>query len=92
MRQFANSQRDVADEVCARWGVDDPLHPPMLTGDDQLFRDWLDFADRVARPIVEFDGDDAAEQAAMALYRKASPFFICAGLILAANCVTRGDD
>lgn len=64
----------------------DPLHPPMPTGEGQVFGDWLDFVERVARPIVEIENDDAAEQAAMALYRKASPFFICAALVMAANC------
>ena len=85
LRQSANSQRDTADWAAAHYGVDDPLHPPMPF-DPQPFRDWLDFVERVARPLVEADGDDHdAEQAAMALYRKASPYFICTALVMAAN-------
>jgi|SRR6187549_2598203 len=86
LRQFANSNRDAADETARRWGVDDPLHPFMPTGSEQPFRDWLDFVDRVARPLVEATNHDA-EQAAMVLYRKASPFYICAALVMAANRV-----
>jgi hypothetical protein len=84
LRRFANSTRDTADDVGARWQADDPLHPLMPTGDDQPFRDWLDFVDRVARPLVEATDHDA-EQAAMVLYRKASPYFICVALVMAAN-------
>jgi hypothetical protein len=65
--------------------TDDPLHPVMPTGEDQVFHNWLDFVERVARPIVEAENDDGAEQAAMALYRKASPFFVCAALVMASN-------
>jgi hypothetical protein len=60
--------------------MDDPLHPHQL-GE---FRDWQDFVDRVARPLIEADGDDT-EQAAMALYRKASPYFICVSMVMMAN-------
>ena len=76
LRQFANAQRDTADETAARWGVDDLLHPFMPVGDEQEFRDWRDFVERVARPLVEAEDDEAAVQEAMRLYRKASPHFI----------------
>jgi hypothetical protein len=86
MRQFANSQRDTADEASAHWGADDPMHPFMPVGAGQEFRDWLDFVERVARPIIDSDvTEEEAVQAAMALYRKASPYFICTALVMAAN-------
>lgn len=88
MRHCANSSRDLADEM-ARWrdGCDDPHHPWMPLGEgQQLFRDWRDFTEQACRPVVEADGDDdTAEQAAMALYRKASPYFICVSLVMALN-------
>ena len=89
MRHTANATRDTADEMARMYdGCDDPLHPfmPVGTRFGQPFRDWIDFVERVARPLVEADGNDhATEQAAMALYRKASPHFICACLVMAAN-------
>jgi hypothetical protein len=78
---YVKALRDSADEACAEWGVDDPLHPY----GEQAFRDWLDFVDRVARPLVEADGDHDAEQAAMKLYRQASPYYICTALVLAVS-------
>lgn len=87
LRRFASSQRDTADEVSAQWGVDDPLHPWHLG----LFRDWLDFVDQVARPLVDADGDEDAVQAAMALYRKACPHYICTALVMAANRANGGN-
>jgi len=90
MRRFCNRERDIADEAATRWKCDDPLHPLGL--DPQEFRDWRDFIDRVARPLIEADGEDVATQAAMALYRKASPYFICASLVMASNwAASRGD-
>jgi len=90
MRQFCNRERGIADEAAARWKCDDPQHP--LSLDPQEFRDWRDFVDRVARPLIEADGDDETTQAAMALYRKASPYFICVSLVMAANRADGGDD
>lgn len=63
--------------------MSDSLDPVMATGEDQPFQNWIDFLERVARPIVE--GDRAAEDAAMGLYRQANPYFICAALVMAAN-------
>ena len=87
MAQFVNRERDTADEAARMYGgCDDPMHPFMPAGDGQQFRSWVDFVDRVARPLVENDGDDhAVEQAAMALYRQASPYFICLALYMASN-------
>lgn len=83
MRHCANSSRDLADET-ALWhgGCDDPLHP----SGPQVFRDYEDFIDRVARPLVEADGDDeVAIQAAMALYRKESPYSLCISMVMLQN-------
>lgn len=82
MAQAANRTRATADEMAASLGgCDDPLYPPMLTAEGQTFRDYLDFVDRVARPLVEAESDEEA-QAAMALYRKTSPYFICTALVM----------
>lgn len=92
LRQFASRERDVADETCAKWGVDDPLHPSMPFGAEQPFRDWVDFVDKVARPLVEANGDEGAVQAAMRLYRQASPYFICVSLLMAYNRALPGEE
>lgn len=87
MTKCANNTRDTADEMAGMYGgVDDPQHPWMGVGDQQLFRDWVDFTEKVCRPLVEADGDDeVAIQAAMALYRKQSPYGICVSLVMALN-------
>lgn len=78
----ANRNRDVADEMAAMFdGCDDPLHPY----GPQVFRDYVDFVDRVARPLVDADGDHAATQAAMALFRKVSPYYLCTSMVMMAN-------
>lgn len=81
MRQAANRQRDLADTMAAGSGCDDPHHP----WGPQVFTDWHDFTERVCRPLVEADGDEEAVQAAMALYRKQSPFGVCVSLVMALN-------
>ena len=80
MTHCANKSRDVADEMAGwRGGCDDPMHP----WGPQVFSSWVDFAERVAVPLVEADGEDVAVQKAMALYRKQSPYGICLGLFFA---------
>ena len=84
MCQSANKQRDVADEMAAMWGgCDDPLHP----WGPQVFRDYMDFIDRVCRPLIEADGDekDGIIQKAMALYRKETPYGICVSMVMMQN-------
>lgn len=63
---------------------DDPMHP-FMTFDPQPFRDWVDFHDRVVVPLVEQENDEAAIQAAMALYRQANPHFIAVCFYMAAR-------
>jgi hypothetical protein len=83
MRRQANATRDTADEMTVMYGgCDDPLHPWNL---DTPWNNWVEFVDMVCRPLTEADGDDVVEQAAMALYRKACPHYICAALVMAAN-------
>jgi len=65
-------------------GYVDPRQPFMSVGEHQPFRDWVDFTERVCRPLLNA-GDEAAEQAAMALYRQASPMFIASALVMALN-------
>jgi hypothetical protein len=89
MSRNANATRDLADEFAGMFGgCDDPLHPHELG----VFRDWVDFVERVARPIAEGEGDQEAEQAAMRLYRQASPFSICTALVMMANRLDRLGD
>lgn len=78
------AEAEVARLQAEQGTADDPLHPLMPIGDDQPFRDWLDFVERVARPIVEADGDMAVDEQ-MTLYRLANPHFICGCLVVAAN-------
>jgi hypothetical protein len=86
MRRNSCESRATADEMASMYdGCDDPLWPFMLAGPDQPFRDWIDFTDRVCRPIVEAEDDEATLQAAMALYRKANPHFIATCMVMAAN-------
>lgn len=89
MTRQANTTRDIADEMAQLFGgCDDPLHP--LAHPDG-FRNWQDFVDRIARPLVGLDVDHETEQAAMALYRKASPFSICVAMVMMANRLDRLD-
>lgn len=86
LRHCANSSRDTADKIARqRGGSDDPHHP----WGPQVFRDYEDFIDRVARPLVEADGDDKAVQAAMALYRKQNPYGICISMVMLQNRIKR---
>lgn len=88
MQHCARSTRDTADQMARQYGgVDDPMHPWMGVGPDQVFRDYVDFIARVARPLVEADGDEITVQVSMALYRKESPFGICVSLVMLQNRV-----
>lgn len=60
--------------------VDDPTYPH----GPQVFRDWRDFVDRVARPLVEADGEDEMDRV-YELYRKVSPYYICVSMVMMAN-------
>lgn len=82
MRWHANSTRSSADEMAARFDCDDPLHPTM-SFDPQPFRDWIDFYERVIRPLA-IEDDDTKVQEAMRLYRQANPHFIACCFHLAA--------
>lgn len=87
MRHRANATRELADEMALMFGCDDPLHPLAVNE----FRDWKDFVDRVARPLVAADGDREAEQTAMQLYRRASPYSICVSMVMMANRLAEED-
>lgn len=85
MRVQTNRTRDLADEMALMFdGCDDPTYPH----GPQVFRDWVDFVERVARPLVESSDqttDHEAEQAAMRLYRQVSPYYICTCMVMMAN-------
>lgn len=86
MRHTANGLRDTADEIAGhREGCDDPLHP----WGPQIFENWIDFTERVCRPLVEVEGDHEQEQAAMRLYRTACPHSIAVSLVMALNTIRR---
>lgn len=88
MRASANSARDMADEMAAMYeGCDDPQHPWKFPGE---FRDWKDFVDRVARPLIEAreSGDQSAVQAAMKLYRTVNPYYICVAMVMMDSRIT----
>lgn len=82
MARQVNEARTALDEQARMLGgCDDPVHPLKVHG----FRDYEDFVDRVARPLVEAEDDPAAEQAAMALYRQVGPYYICAAMVMMTN-------
>ena len=86
MRQSANRQRDIADEMAAMFGgCDDPMHP----WGPQVFTSWVDFTERVCIPLSDAMAaeptDEKGVQEAMALYRKETPFGICISLVMALN-------
>lgn len=90
MRISANKTRDTADEMAKMFGgCDDPLHPYSLFDENgvQRFTSWVDFVEKVARPLVMADGDEEVIQKAMALYRTECPYFICVALLMAFNRV-----
>jgi hypothetical protein len=89
LRHQANNLRDTADEIARHWQCDDPLHPTMPVGENQPFRDWVDFATRVCQPLLEAE-NDAEEQAAMILYRQANPTFIATALVMALGRIDEG--
>ena len=83
MRHQASQTRDLADEMALMYGgCDDPLHPWSI---DHPWNNWIEFVDLVCRPLVEAEDDVTAQQAAMALYRKVNPHYVCTALVVAAN-------
>ena len=100
MRGLANQLRDLADNISGRYGADDPLHPHQAG----QFRDWRDFVDRVARPLVDAmravpvvtaDGatrvalaPGAAGKEAMRRFRTVSPYYLCDVLVMMADRIS----
>lgn len=58
----------------------------------QVFRDYVDFIDRVARPMVEADGDEEKMAEALALYRLQNPYGICISMVMLWNRVQRAEE
>lgn len=91
MRVSANQTRALANEMAAMYGgVDDPMYPHDSAMSNDI-NDWQDFVDKVARPIVESEGDDydRAVQAAMHLFRTVSPYYLCAAMVMMDNRIKR---
>ena len=89
LRGVANGLRDTADEMCHRYGVDDPLHSYHSPGVAEQIRDWGEFVEQVARPLVDGEADD---QDAMRLYRRTSPYYICSAMVSMANRLKAAGD
>lgn len=54
---------------------------------DIPFRSRQDFVNRVARPMVDANGDEGEEERIMKLYNQASPYFICTSMVMMDNAV-----
>lgn len=90
--KYVRSLRDEADSLAAQWGVDDASHPynRLGFGDQQLFTSWVDFVEKVARPLVLNDVEDEdEEQRLMALFRTVSPYYLCTSLNMARGTIER---
>ena len=73
----------------------EPLRPPDAPKLGTTYRDWRDFTDRVARPLVENDGDDPKVEAwYRMLMIEADPYYLACALVIADNHIKRlsGDD
>lgn len=56
-----------------------------------FYEDWMDFTDRVAKPLVdavEFD-DDEVLAAALERWQSVSPYYLAVSLVMAAAAVRR---
>lgn len=74
-----------------RESIRPPDAPPLGT----TYTDWRDFTNRVARPWVENDGNDAkADHWYYALMTEADPWYLACALVIADNTIRRleGDD
>ena len=63
----------------------DPLYPTLPLN---VWRNWIDFTERGALPLVDAD-EEAAEQSAMADFRKANPHYLAACMAIALGTVRR---
>ena len=87
--------RQTADEMVAMLGgCDDPLDPFTNVIEKQKhYTTWREFADRVCRPIVEFESRDCPElQAALKLFRAENPHYIATCLVFALNTALAYDE
>ena len=63
-----------------------PLRPEGAPRLGETYRDWRDFTDRVARPWVENDGDDArVDNWYRTLMAEAEPYYLAVSLVIADN-------
>lgn len=63
-----------------------PLRPEGAPRLGETYRDWRDFTDRVARPWLENDGQDAkADNWYHALMLERDPWYVACALVMADN-------
>ncbi len=63
-----------------------PLRPAGAPRLGETYRDWRDFTNRVARPWVENDGDDArVDNWYSTLMMERDPWYIACALVMADN-------
>lgn len=68
----------------------EPLRPPGAPKLGTTYRDWRDFTDRVARPWVDNDGEDArADNWYRTLMVEADPWYLAVALVIADNHIRR---
>lgn len=64
------------------------VRPPDAPKFGETYRDWQDFTDRVARPLVENDGEDpAVDSWYWKLMLEADPYYLAVCLVVALNRV-----
>lgn len=88
-REHVDRLRARADEFAARYQCDDSLWPTLPHG-DMPWRDWMDFAAKVAIPLATTE-DDEVEQRLMVEYRRANPHYIAACITFAHNHVAAAE-
>ena len=63
-----------------------PLRPEGAPRLGETYRDWRDFTDRVARPWLENDGDDAkVDNWYRTLMMERDPWYLACALVMADN-------
>ena len=67
-----------------------PLRPEGSPRLGETYRDWRDFTNRVARPLVESDCNDPKLEAwHMTLMMEADPYYLAVSLVIADNTIRR---
>lgn len=66
----------------------EPLRPPDAPHLGETYRDWRDFTERVARPWIENDGNDARiDNWYRTLMIERDPWYLACALVFADNAL-----